>query len=112
MDVAIECVGAVETMREAFELTRPGGRAVVVGLPTAGELLSLDPFLLLFEKSIKGSMYGSADPASDFPALVSLQAERRLDLAGLVSGTRGLDEINAGLEETRQGSIGRIVIEF
>jgi len=112
VDVAIECVGAVETMRKAFELTRPGGRAVVVGLPKPGELLTLDPFLLLFEKSIKGSMYGSADPASDFPALVSLQADGRLDLAGLVSGTRCLDEINEGLAETRQGSIGRIVIAF
>ncbi len=111
-DVAVECVGRSETMQDAFALVRPGGRAVVVGLPELGDRLEIEPVLLLFEKSIKGSMYGSADPLRDFPALVSLYEERQLDLGALVAGTRPLSEINEGIAETRQCPAGRVVVTF
>jgi len=112
VDAAIECVGRVETMREALEMVRPGGRAVVVGLADFGDRLEIEPLQLLFEKSIKGSMYGSADPQSDFQALVSLAEQGRLDLGSLVAKTRPLAEINEGIAETRDGMKGRVVITF
>ncbi|MFQ5510644.1 MAG: zinc-binding dehydrogenase [Candidatus Krumholzibacteriia bacterium] len=111
-DVAIECVGRTETMQEAFAMVRPGGRAVVVGLPEFGDRLEIEPVLLLFEKSIKGSMYGSAEPLLDFPALVSLYDQGELDLGALVADTRPFAEINDAIAETRQCPAGRIVVTF
>jgi S-(hydroxymethyl)glutathione dehydrogenase/alcohol dehydrogenase len=112
VDVAIECVGRTQTMEDAFAVLRPGGRAVVVGLPESGARLALDPLGLLVEKSLTGSMYGTADPKRDFPELVALYDRGSLDLAALVAGELPLDEINHGIERSRRGPSGRIVITF
>ncbi len=111
-DVAIECVGKSQTMVDAFNMVRPGGRAVVVGLASLADSFSIPPILLLTEKSIKGSIYGSANPAADFPKLVALAGQGRLDLASLVSKTRPLAEINEGIAEMREGKLTRVVLTF
>jgi len=112
VDVAIECVGQTRTMSEAFDMIRPGGRAIVVGLPPLDARLDISALMLLFEKSIKGSMYGSADPKHDFPMLATLAADGELDLATLVSDTLPFAEINEGIAETRSGATGRVVLTF
>jgi S-(hydroxymethyl)glutathione dehydrogenase/alcohol dehydrogenase len=112
VDVAIECVGKSQTILDAFNMIRPGGRAIVVGLPTFAEILSIPPILLLTEKSIKGSIYGSANPSVDFPKLVALTEQGRLDLLSLVSKTRPLDEINEAIAEMREGRLIRVVLTF
>ena len=112
VDVAIECVGKSQTMVDAFNMIRPGGRAVVVGLASFADSFSIPPILLLTEKSIKGSIYGSANPAVDFPKLVALAGQGRLDLASLVSKTRPLAEINEGIAEMREGKLTRVVLTF
>jgi S-(hydroxymethyl)glutathione dehydrogenase/alcohol dehydrogenase len=112
VDVAIECVGKSQTMVDAFNMIRPGGRTVVVGLASFADTFSIPPILLLTEKSIKGSIYGSANPAVDFPKLVALAGQGRLDLASLVSKTRPLAEINEGIAEMREGKLTRVVLTF
>jgi len=112
VDVAIECVGKSQTMVDAFNMIRPGGRAIVVGLPALADSFSIPPILLLTEKSIKGSIYGSANPAIDFPKLAMLAEQRRLDLASLVSKTRPLSEVNEGIAEMREGKLVRVVLTF
>jgi len=103
VDVAIECAGKSQAMVDAFNMIRPGGRAVVVGLASLADSFSIPPILLLTEKSIKGSIYGSANPAVDFPKLVALAGQGRLDLASFVSKTRPLAEVNEGIAEMREG---------
>lgn len=110
VDVAIECVGKPEPMVEAFTMIRTGGRAVVVGLARFTDRLSIPAVLLLTEKSIKGSIYGSANPAADFPKLVALAAQGHLDLASLVSRTRPLDEVNQAIAEMREANLTRVVL--
>lgn len=110
VDVAIECVGKSQAIVSAFNMIRPGGRAIVVGLPSFADSLTIPPVLLLTEKSIKGSIYGSANPAADFPKLVALAAQSRLDLASLVSKTRPLTEVNEGIAEMREGKLVRVVL--
>lgn len=112
VDVAIECVGKSQAMVDSFNMIRPGGRAVVVGLASLADSFSIPPILLLTEKSIKGSIYGSANPAVDFPRLVALAVQGQLDLASLVSKTRPLDEVNEGIAEMREGKLTRVVLIF
>ena len=112
VDAAIECVGKSQTMLDAFTMIRPGGRAVVVGLASFADTLSIPPIMLLTEKSITGSIYGSANPAVDFPKLVSLYEQGRLDLEALVGKTRPLAEVNEGIAEMREGKLARVVLTF
>ena len=111
-DVAIECVGNPATMLEAFLTTRAGGRAIIVGLPAYTETLELPAILLLREKSITGSIYGSANPAIDFQKIASLGDQGQLQFAPLVDKTRHFSEINEGFAEMREGSLIRVVLTF
>lgn len=113
MDAAIECVGKSEAMLDAFDMIRPGGRAVVVGLPDFNETLNIRAIMLLAaEKSIKGSIYGSANPMRDFPRLVALHDQGKLDLASLIGKIRPLSEVNEGIAEMREGKLTRVVLAF
>ena len=111
-DVAIECVGSPATMLDAFLSTRAGGRAIIVGLPAYTEMLELPAIMLLREKSIQGSIYGSANPAVDFQKIASLGDSGRLRLEPLVDKTRHFSEINQGFAEMREGSLIRVVLTF
>lgn len=113
VDAAIECAGKSSAMQDAFDMIRPGGRAVVVGLPDFNDMLNIRAITLLAaEKSIKGSMYGSANPIRDFPKLVSLHDRGTLDLGSLIGKTRPLSEVNEGIAEMREGKLTRVVLAF
>jgi S-(hydroxymethyl)glutathione dehydrogenase/alcohol dehydrogenase len=111
-DVAIECVGSPATMLDAFNVIRSGGRSIVVGLPAYTETLELPAIMLLREKSIKGSIYGSCNPAVDFQKIASLADQGQLQFEPLVDKTRPFSEINEGFAEMRQGTLTRVVLTF
>ncbi len=98
---------------DAFNMIRPGGRAVVVGLPDMSDTLNIPAIILLAtEKSVKGSIYGSANPMRDFPKLVGLHDQGKLDLGSLIGATRPLDEVNEGIAEMREGKLTRVVLTY
>jgi len=111
-DVAIECVGNPATMLDTFNTIRAGGRAVIVGLPAYTEMLELPAIMLLREKSITGSIYGSANPAVDFQKIATLGDRGQLQFEPLVDKTRHFSEINQGFAEMREGSLVRVVLTF
>ncbi len=112
VDVAIECVGKPATMLQAFHCTRAGGRTIIVGLPAYTETLELPAILLLREKSITGSIYGSANPAVDFQKLADLGASGQLNFEPLVDAVYPFHEINKGFAEMRDGTHVRVVLTF
>lgn len=112
VDVAIECVGKPATMLDAFNAIRAGGRSIVVGLPGYTEMLELPAILLLREKSIKGSVYGSSNPRVDFQKIAALGENGQLDFGPLVDKTRPFSEINEGFAEMREGRLTRVVLTF
>ena len=85
---------------------------MIVGLPGYTETLELPAIMLLREKSIKGSIYGSANPAVDFQKIASLGDQGRLQFAPLVDKTRHFSAINQGFAEMREGSLVRVVLTF
>jgi S-(hydroxymethyl)glutathione dehydrogenase / alcohol dehydrogenase len=110
VDVAIEVVGRPETIRQAFELIRPGGTAVVVGIAPKGEDVLLPALDFISDKTIRGSFYGSADPAAEMPELIGMLMDGRLDVAGAVSEFTDLDGIEAAFERLRRGEGVRTVV--
>ncbi|HVC84684.1 MAG TPA: Zn-dependent alcohol dehydrogenase [Solirubrobacteraceae bacterium] len=109
VDHAFEVVGASATIRQAWEVLRPGGTAIVVGLAPRGVEVSIPAIDFLSEKTIRGSYYGSADVHEFLPGLVTLLMAGRLDLADVVSDLIELDGIQEAMDRLRRGEGARSV---
>jgi S-(hydroxymethyl)glutathione dehydrogenase/alcohol dehydrogenase len=107
---AFEVVGVPETMRLAWDVLRPGGTAVVIGLAPVGAEVALPAIELLSDKGIRGSYYGSGDAAADLPRLADLAVSGELDLAGVVTQIDALDGVEPALERLRRREGARTVL--
>lgn len=110
VDVAIEATGSPDVMARLLEAVRPGGRAVVVGLPAADATIEISPFHLLYEKTLTGSIYGSVDPHVDFPLMGELYRQGRLDLDRLTGARHSLDNVNDAFAELRDQRSTRPIV--
>ena len=113
VDYAIEATGRTEAARAAFLSTRARGAAVLIGIPGADAEVSL-PALSIprMERRVLGSVYGSARPERDFPALLALYRRGRLPLDRLVAARMPLEEVENAFGLMRSGSTGRVVLEL
>jgi S-(hydroxymethyl)glutathione dehydrogenase / alcohol dehydrogenase len=110
-DYAFEVIGVPELILTAFNCVRSGGTAVAVGVPRFDAQVSLPTFpLVLSEKRLLGTVYGSAQVRRDFPRLIGLVETGKLDLDHMVSKTFGLDDINEGFDAMKAGEVIRSVI--
>ena len=112
VDYAFEAIGREATIREAWDALRPGGTAVVLGLPPKGSTLTVDTWGFINEKTLKGSFLGSADIGEDVPRIVDLYAAGELNLDDLVSARLGLADLPAALERLRRGDALRQLVVF
>ena len=80
-DVCIEAIGHPEVYKQAFEARDLAGTVVLVGVPRPDMTLEL-PFIEVFGRGgqLKSSWYGDCLPSRDFPMLVDLYLQGRLDL--------------------------------
>jgi S-(hydroxymethyl)glutathione dehydrogenase/alcohol dehydrogenase len=109
---AFEAIGRPETITQAIRAVRPGGMAVQVGLAPADVTVAVSPNdLVLQEKTIKGSLYGSARPTTDIPRLLRLYAGGRLPLDRLLTGSYPLTEVNEAYQALISGVVGRCVVK-
>ncbi|WP_460061186.1 S-(hydroxymethyl)mycothiol dehydrogenase [Streptomyces sp. YKOK-I1] len=110
-DVVIEAVGRPETYRQAFYGRDLAGTVVLVGVPTPEMKLEL-PLLDVFGRggSLKSSWYGDCLPSRDFPMLVDLYLQGRLDLDAFVTETIALDEVEKAFERMHGGDVLRSVV--
>jgi S-(hydroxymethyl)glutathione dehydrogenase/alcohol dehydrogenase len=109
-DFAFEVIGRAETMRQAWAAIRPGGTAVVVGLAPEGVDASVPAIEFLSDKTLRGTYYGSGDPAAELPGLAALALSGELDVAGVVTHLDTLDGIEAAFERLRRGEGARTIL--
>src|SRR4051794_37005877 len=69
VDHALEAVGSPATIRLAWDVLRPGGTAIVVGIAPRGVEASVPALELLSEKALRGSYYGSGNPTVEIARL-------------------------------------------
>ncbi|MCC9711223.1 S-(hydroxymethyl)mycothiol dehydrogenase [Streptomyces sp. MNU76] len=110
-DVVIEAVGRPETYKQAFYARDLAGTVVLVGVPTPEMKLEL-PLLDVFGRggALKSSWYGDCLPDRDFPMLIDLYLQRRLDLDTFVTETIGLDDVEKAFERMHGGDVLRSVV--
>ena len=71
-DHVLECIGLVETVEMAIDLVRPGGTVTLVGMtPQGSGRASTSIGSSRTAEVIRGSNYGSSDPAIDFPRIAT-----------------------------------------
>ncbi len=110
-DVVVDAVGIPATYEQAFYARDLAGTVVLVGVPRPDVTLEL-PLLDVFGRggSLKSSWYGDCLPSRDFPMLVDLYLQGRLDLEGFVSERIGIDEIPEAFERMESGDVLRSVV--
>ncbi|WP_031011234.1 S-(hydroxymethyl)mycothiol dehydrogenase [Streptomyces sp. NRRL F-5727] len=110
-DVVIEAVGRPETYRQAFYARDLAGTVVLVGVPTPEMKLEL-PLLDVFGRggSLKSSWYGDCLPSRDFPMLIDLHRQGRIDLGAFVTETIALDEVEKAFARMHEGDVLRSVV--
>ncbi|MFI8325990.1 S-(hydroxymethyl)mycothiol dehydrogenase [Streptomyces sp. NPDC085529] len=110
-DVVIEAVGRPETYRQAFYARDLAGTVVLVGVPTPEMKLEL-PLLDVFGRggSLKSSWYGDCLPSRDFPMLIDLHRQGRIDLGAFVTETIALDDVEKAFARMHEGDVLRSVV--
>ena len=110
-DVVIDAVGRPETFRQAFDARDLAGTAVLVGVPTPDMTVEL-PLLEIFSHggATKSSWYGDCLPERDFPMLIDLYRQGRLDLDAFVTERIGLQDVEAAFDKMAGGDVLRSVI--
>jgi NDMA-dependent alcohol dehydrogenase len=113
-DVAFEVIGLAQTIEQTITMARRGGQAILVGVPKMDVMVNVPAFfgVVLMEKTIKGSWYGSSNVQKDVPKLARLYSEGHLKLDELVSRTIGLDDVNDAFAAMERGEVARSVIAF
>ena len=111
VDVAIEAIGLPETYRQCFEARDLAGTVVLVGVPNPTATIEL-PFIEVFGRggALKSSWYGDCLPSRDFPMLIDLYLQGRLNLDGFVSETIALDEVEEAFHKMERGEVLRSVV--
>ena len=112
-DVVIEAVGRPETYKQAFYARDLAGTVVLVGVPTPEMRLEM-PLLDFFSHggALKSSWYGDCLPSRDFPMLIDLYKQGRLDLDRFVSATIGIDQVEEAFAAMHSGDVLRSVVVF
>ena len=113
VDFVFDTVGSAATLTLAFACTRKGGAVVLTGLSRMDAQAAFPMFpVVMQEKRLLGSVYGSGQPARDIPKLVSLYQEGKLKLDELVSRTYALDQVNDALTALAASDGARGVIRW
>ena len=113
VDFAFEAVGLSVTIQQAFDSLAKTGKAIVIGIPSNDTHISISAVPLVFEeRTITGSLYGSAAPKLDIPNMIKLYEDGKLNLDSLLTDRYPLEEINEAYDAMIKGKSLRSVIVF
>jgi len=113
LDFAFDVVGRPETVTQGLEMVGHAGTLVYIGLPKPDAVarFELSPF---FNKRTRILVSHGGDhwPAVDFPRLAQWTLDGDLDLAGMVTKTIALDDVERGFDDLRGGEVIRSVVRL
>ncbi|VDN29757.1 unnamed protein product, partial [Gongylonema pulchrum] len=103
-DYTFECVGRVETMRQALEAAHKGwGESCILGVAAAGKEISTRPFQLVTGRTWKGSAFGGWKSVDSVPKLVEEYQKGKIALDKFITGHYDLSQINEAFESLHSG---------
>jgi S-(hydroxymethyl)mycothiol dehydrogenase len=110
-DVCIEAVGHPKVFEQAFYARDLAGTVVQVGVPDPQMRIDV-PMIDFFGRGgrLKPSWYGDCLPSRDFPMLIDLYLQGRLDLDRFVSETIAIDQVEDAFHRMERGEVLRSVV--
>ena len=94
VDVVVEAAGSVSALKQAFEIARPGGRIVLVGIYPTMEFQVPLGYALTKELDVRGVWrYGNV-----FPAAIKCVSEGKVNVKSMITHKFPLDRILQGFE--------------
>jgi S-(hydroxymethyl)mycothiol dehydrogenase len=111
-DVTVEAVGRPEVLEQAFYARDLAGTVVQVGVPNPQMKFPDLPMIDFFGRggALKPSWYGDCLPSRDFPLLVDLYQQGRLDLDFFVTETIGIGDVEDAFARMGKGEVLRSVV--
>jgi S-(hydroxymethyl)mycothiol dehydrogenase len=113
-DVCIEAVGNPKVLEQAFYARDLAGTVVQVGVPNPTMKMPDIPMIEFFGRggALKPSWYGDCLPSKDFPMLIDLYLQGRLDLDRFVTETIALEGVEEAFHRMERGEVLRSVVVF
>ncbi len=112
-DFSFECIGNVETMRQALECCHKGwGESVIIGVAGAGQEISTRPFQLVTGRVWRGTAFGGMRGRSDVPKIVDWYMEGKIQIDPMITHTMPLADINRAFDLMHAGESIRSVVVF
>ena len=111
-DVIIETTGLPRVIEQAYDLTSPKGKTVLVGVPPKEDNISIYSLPLHFKKTLSGSEGGGCHPHIDIPRYLKLLKVGKMSLDGLITDEFKLEDINEAIDLFRTGKSGRILVNM
>ena len=112
-DYSFECIGNVETMRQALECCHKGwGESTIIGVAPAGAEIATRPFQLVTGRVWRGTAFGGAKGRTDLPRIVDWYMSGKLNIDDLITHTMPLDQINEAFDLMHEGKSIRSVVMF
>ncbi len=110
-DWSIVTVGSVDAMKLGIDVIRPGGTAVMVGLAPEDTAVRVDMLdVVTYEKTIRGSAYGTISPRLLVPRIIELYLGGKLMLDELVSARLPIERIDEAFDLSRRAQGVRPVL--
>ena len=105
VDAFIDASGASQAIQDGINAVRPAGTVVLVGMGQPN--LELPVARIQTRELVVTGVFRYA---RTWPLAIELVASGRVDLDALVSGTFGLDEVEAALSSTRDAAVLKNVV--
>jgi Zn-dependent alcohol dehydrogenase len=113
VDFAFEAVGRAALVETCINATTNGGSITCMGVGGLDQNVTLPlTFFVLTSKRVQGCLLGSSNGRRDVPRYLDLWRNGRLDLEGMITAVRPLEEINDALDDMRAGRGLRTVLEM
>jgi S-(hydroxymethyl)mycothiol dehydrogenase len=111
LDFVFDVVGRPETVAQGLDMLGHAGTLVYIGLPQPGATAAVD-LGTLFDRRLRIVVSHGGDhwPAQDFPRLAEWALEGQLDLAGMVTRTVGLEDVERAFADLKAADVIRSVI--
>ncbi|MBT6960488.1 MAG: S-(hydroxymethyl)glutathione dehydrogenase/class III alcohol dehydrogenase [Rhodospirillaceae bacterium] len=112
-DFSFECIGNVNTMRQALECCHKGwGESIIIGVAGAGQEIATRPFQLVTGRVWRGTAFGGAKGRTDVPKIVDWYMDGKIEIDPMITHTMPLEKINDAFDLMHEGKSIRGVITF
>lgn len=114
VDYSFECIGNVNTMRQAFESVHKGwGQSCVIGVGPPGQEISTRPFQVVIGKAWRGTAFGGTKGRTQLPEYVeSYMAGKAPFVDPFVTFTMPSTDVNKAFHMMHEGKALRTVVIF